>query len=150
MAVIRHPYLECKNGGCRRPIWLPHTSRLDKAPHQPLTPTDSYFESYVCPVCVHVYDYSPQDILYDQLHSEAQARIVGLHASILEFRCGVNNCGLRTLIHRPTMERLEPAKLVRESGAWVLAGVHCQNGHQIETLPPEPNRYANIYATDFP
>jgi len=150
MADTQYPYLPCKNERCPQPIWLPHTSRLNKAPHLPAMPTDSYSEIFVCPLCVHVYGYRPLNVRFGQPPIEVQSRIAGLYEILLEFRCDKNNCGVRVLIHRPTMEHLDPAVVVTESESWILADVHCENEHRIDALPPKQHRYASEYYTDFP
>jgi hypothetical protein len=144
MEVDGYPYLTCKNATCRHPMWLPRSSQLKNSPH----PSDSdnrYFENYVCPACVHVYDYRPLDVRWRQPRIRDQGHIAVLYAALLEFVCTEENCGTRTVIHKPMIEPLNAADFVRESSQWMMGDVRCLKGHRIWALPPESHRFANTY-----
>lgn len=143
MATNQHPYLECKNGGCHRTIWLPHSSQLDKSPDR-LDSDNQYSEIYVCPVCVHVYDYRRLSVQWRPLRTEDQGKLSGLYAALLEFDCDKERPGTRVVIQKPTTEHRDVDTIVQASASWVLVDVHCRNGHQITALPPK--RYGNVWA----
>lgn len=143
MVTNQHSYLECKNEGCHRTIWLPHSSQLDKSPDH-LDSDNQYFEIYVCPVCAHVYDYRRLNVRWMPLRSEDLSRVLGLTLVLLEFECDKERPGTRVVIRKPTTDSRDAEKIVRESASWVLVDVHCRNGHPITSLPQK--RYGNVYA----
>jgi hypothetical protein len=143
MEVDGYPYLACKNVVCGHPMWLPRSSRLKNSPD--LSDFDNrYFENYVCPACIHVYDYRATDVRWRRARIRDQAHIAALYAALLEFVCTEENCGIRTVIHKPMIEPLNAAEFLRESSNWAMADVRCLKEHRITALPPESKRFANM------
>lgn len=145
MEVDGHPYLTCKNAVCRHTMWLPRSSQLKNSLHL-LNSDNRYFENYVCPACAHVYDYRSSDVRGRQPRTRDQGHIAALYAALLEFVCTEENCGTRIVIHKPMIEPLNAAEFVGESSRWVLGDVRCVKEHKIHALPPESERYPNVYA----
>jgi hypothetical protein len=136
-------YLQCKNAGCCHTILLPRSSQLDKFPDRQGSHS-RYAEIYVCPDCVHVYDYTPQDVQKRPLRTESPMNLWALNAVGLTFECETEDCGIRTTIRKSTREPRECNTLVEKSLSWVLADVHCGNGHPITSIP------SSCFATVIP
>lgn len=135
MRVSPIPYLACKNVRCNHTIWLPRSTQLGKFLHQRDSDTRRYFETYVCPQCGHVYDYTELNVQRSQGQTENQESLWGLFAVALVFGCETENCGTRTIIRKPTRESPERNKLAKEAERWVWAEAHCPKGHPITKLP---------------
>ncbi len=131
MRTNRHPYVECKNERCRRAIWLPRSSSLDKSLDRPDS-DQPYFELYVCPVCVHAYGYRALNVHWQVPQADILSQVLGLSSVLLEFHCDQENPGILVIIEKPTTELRDVENIVKDSESWVLADVHCRNGHQIK------------------
>ena len=131
------PYLECKNksGDSHHTIWLPRSSQLRRFPDRPEMSSNTYFEICACPICGHVYEYKSVDVHWRPLQTAGRDHTKELHVAALEFDCGVENCGTRVVIQKPTAEVLTSDQIVKESDAWVLERVRCGKGHPVQGLP---------------
>lgn len=131
-------YLECKNVGCRQPIWLPRSSQLDR-PLSPLDSDDPLAEIYVCPACGHAYEYRALSVHWmNQFHTAAPKNLWGLSADAIALQCDQSNCGVLVLLRKTTDERCPNAeKLLKDAESWTLVDVHCSNGHRVNRIPPD-------------
>jgi hypothetical protein len=143
MATNQRRYLPCKNVSCRQPIWLPYSSQLGIFPDR-LDSDNQYAEMFLCPACAHVYDYRSLSVLWKLPQTEDRGRLLGLYAVSLAFRCGIENCGSLTLIHKPTNALRDDPQFLKETSTWALGEVRCKNRHLLEALPPEMERQVYV------
>lgn len=147
MVTDQRPLVECKNASCHHTIWLPRSSQLDRFPGQIEFADNQYSEIYVCPSCAHVFDYRPLNVRWYPRQIADRDHTGGWYATLLEFDCATENCGVRVVIRKPTDAPQTSDQLVKESEGWVLAEVHCPAGHPITTLPL--HRWGGMFVRDL-
>jgi hypothetical protein len=135
MVSNQFPYLDCKYGGTTHTIWLPCSSRLERAPYQPGKPINQYSEIYVCPACGHVYEYRARNVLYRQPGRQEPSNLSEMYAAVLTFRCGVDNCESPVLIRKSTKDTGAANALVEEAKSWKLVSIRCPEGHAVTQIP---------------
>jgi hypothetical protein len=136
MPTNQIPYLVCKNVRCGHTIWLPRSSQLDKFPDR-LDSDNQFAEIYVCPTCVHAYDYRVLNVHWTPPRHDTPTNLWALSADAVVVECDKGNCRPPALLRKTTMEPLDAGKLLKEAESWVLAEVHCSNGHPLNRIPPD-------------
>jgi hypothetical protein len=138
-----HLYVECKNVGCRQPIWLHRSSPLGTYSGLPETPEDALSKIWTCPECVHAFDYTRQDHRRRSFPQPDPYQLGQLIVGTVEFSCATEKCGVLVQIHKPMAIETTHTRW-RETAnatAWTI-DAHCPNGHPVTIVP-------NDYQTDI-
>src|SRR6266852_3113553 len=104
------PALVCKNPNCSQPMLLPPARRHGTSQDQVSWPRDGGPRNFLCPVCKHVYEYSPQDVRQLKFDETDRGRDRKRHSvACIEFSCGAGDCAAQVRIRTLVAFDVDPA-----------------------------------------
>ena len=92
--------LTCRNPECRHNIPLPLPTHPHKIRHQPWWPMDGNPRNFLCPKCMHVFEYSSFEVRPVSAGHTDQSLVQKCNNVVcVEIQCGESGCAARPQIH---------------------------------------------------
>ena len=147
--LVHQPFLKCKNThDCQTKIRLPYFIPEETFEHPARWPRADWKRTFLCPACMHVCDYTPQDLdweLDDKLDPSAHSHCTGS----IEIACGRKRCKAQIRVFVVLeCDRLNRQNLEELRSLWRFDKVVCESGHLVST--PEGSSFlVNCPDTDW-